>query len=68
VMRRHLLNVLPGVGVKVMEQPIEIKDLLNADEVFTTNALGIKWVMEVKGAFKLFSNYTSSKIIDFRLF
>lgn len=47
VMRRHLLNTLPQKGFTVKEQPIEIADLDTADEVFTTNALGIRWVEQL---------------------
>lgn len=49
VMRRHLLNTLPQKGYTVAERPIEIEELNTADEIFTTNALGIKWVGEVMG-------------------
>lgn len=62
VMRRHLLTTLPQKGLKVKEQPIELKDLKKADEIFTTNALGIKWVGEVRGIKKSLTNTISSDI------
>jgi len=39
VMRRHLLEALPGAGYTVLEQPVTIGDLMEADEVFLTNAI-----------------------------
>lgn len=56
VMRRHLLNTLPQKGYTVAERPIEIVELNTADEIFITNALGIKWVGEIRGINKTFSN------------
>jgi branched-chain amino acid aminotransferase len=45
VMRRHLLTTLPEAGFTVLEQPTRAVDLLDADEVFLTNAIrGIRWV------------------------
>ena len=45
VMRRHLLQVLPGIGLPVQEKETSPEDLEDADEVFLTNALkGIRWV------------------------
>ncbi|HTL09399.1 MAG TPA: aminotransferase class IV [Chitinophagaceae bacterium] len=45
VMRGFLLDQLPQQQLTVVEQPITIDDLLNADEVFLTNAVrGIRWV------------------------
>ncbi len=55
VMRRHLLNTLPQQNFAVKEQPIEIADLEKTNEIFTTNALGIKWVKKVKGVEKEYS-------------
>jgi len=39
VMRRHLLDALPRVGYAVVEKPVSSGDLLEADEVFLTNAI-----------------------------
>lgn len=56
VMRRHLLNTLPQQGYTVKEQPIELDTFEKASELFTTNALGIKWVKKVEGIEKVFGN------------
>lgn len=56
VMRRHLLNTLPKQGYTVKELPIELDDLEKANEIFTTNALGTKWVKQVVGINKVFEN------------
>ncbi|HTE34475.1 MAG TPA: aminotransferase class IV, partial [Chryseolinea sp.] len=46
VMRRHLLTVLPGIA----ERPLNIDEIMEADEIFLTNAIsGIKWVREFQG-------------------
>lgn len=55
-MRKHLLNTLPQQGYTLKEKPIELADLEKANEMFTTNALGIKWVISVKGIDKEFGN------------
>ncbi|MBS1606051.1 MAG: aminotransferase class IV, partial [Bacteroidetes bacterium] len=39
VMRRHLLEALPAAGYVVAEKPVSVGDLLEADEVFLTNAI-----------------------------
>jgi branched-chain amino acid aminotransferase len=45
VMRRHLLHNIPRLGFPVVERPVTSEDLLNAEEVFLTNAIrGIRWV------------------------
>ncbi|HVU93790.1 MAG TPA: aminotransferase class IV [Puia sp.] len=45
VMRRFLLSQLPGAGILVHEHPVTAEDLLDADEVFLSNAIrGIRWV------------------------
>ena len=44
VMRRHLLQITPGIA----EKPLTIDALSAADEVFLTNAIkGIRWVRYV---------------------
>jgi branched-chain amino acid aminotransferase len=50
VMRRHLLESLPGAGYNVVEQPVNVPDLMDADEVFLTNAIrGVVWVGSFQG-------------------
>ena len=50
VMRRNLLEILPGIGYPVQEKVTTREDLESADEVFLTNALkGIKWVKSFGG-------------------
>jgi len=45
VMRRFLLEKLPAMGFKVNEKKIEINELLNAEEIWLTNAVSkLKWV------------------------
>lgn len=61
VMRRHLLNTLPQKGYKVTERSIEIEELNTVNEIFTTNALGIKWVSEIRG--KYYTNDVVSEIV-----
>ena len=50
VMRRYLLEALPLAGYTVVEQPVTVGELLEADEVFLTNAIrGIVPVGEFVG-------------------
>jgi len=45
VMRRFLLEKLPAMGFKVHEKKIEINELVNAEEIWLTNAVyKLKWV------------------------
>ena len=45
VMRSFLLSALPNAGFPVYERPVTAEDLLNADEIFLSNAIrGIRWV------------------------
>lgn len=51
VMRRHLLATMPDAGFPVEERTVTIRDLLDADEVFLTNAIrGIRWVAAFREA------------------
>jgi branched-chain amino acid aminotransferase len=60
VMRRYLLESMLRAGYKVREQPTGPDDLLQADEIFLTNALkGINWVRSFRG-----STYTSRLAAD----
>jgi branched-chain amino acid aminotransferase len=50
VMRRILLESLPGSGFHVREQAIGPNELREADEIFLTNALrGIRWIGQYGG-------------------
>jgi len=45
VMRRFLLTAMPAAGFPIREEPVTAEDLLDANEVFLTNAIkGIRWV------------------------
>lgn len=51
VMRRYLLRQLNQAGYATMETPCTENELLQADEVFLTNALyGIRWVQQFRAA------------------
>ena len=61
VMRSHLLSELPSLGYNVMEKTADIDDLVNADEIFLTNAInGIRWVGDFQG--KKYGNTLATKI------
>jgi branched-chain amino acid aminotransferase len=61
VMRSHLLSKLPEQGYTVVEKEAHPDELLDADEVFLTNAVsGLRWVGEFKN--KKYRNDVSSKI------
>ena len=45
VMRRYLIQQFKAAGIPFREQTIEIQELVDAEEIFLTNALaGIRWV------------------------
>lgn len=49
VMRRHVIDSLKQNGMPVYQQEVSESDLMEADEVFLTNAIiGIKWVQSYK--------------------
>lgn len=61
VMRSHLLSRLPEQGYTVMEKETAVDDLVEADEIFLTNAVSaLRWVGEFKG--KKYGNAVASKI------
>ena len=61
VMRSYLLSQLPSQGYNVIEKETTTEDLLNADEMFLTNAVsGLRWVGEFKE--KKYVNTIGSKI------
>jgi len=50
VMRRQLLETLPGLGFDTGEKPLLTKALSEADSVFLCNSIrGIRWVREIGG-------------------
>jgi branched-chain amino acid aminotransferase len=47
-LRKHLLTEMRAANMPVQEAPISTNDLLQADEVFLTNAIyGIRWVKQI---------------------
>jgi branched-chain amino acid aminotransferase len=47
-MRKYLLKNIPFIDIIVLEADCNIEDLMNADEVFLTNAVyGIRWVKQL---------------------
>jgi branched-chain amino acid aminotransferase len=61
VMRSHLLTELPLQGYTVEEKTAVADDLVDADEIFLTNAIsGLRWVSDFKG--KKYGNTISTKI------
>lgn len=48
-MRKYLLNNIPFIDIIVSEVNCSIEDLMNADEVFLTNAVyGMRWVKQFR--------------------
>lgn len=61
VVREHLLRQLPELGFSVKESALEIKDLLDADELFVTNSIHpLRWVQRFEE--KKYSNSFTQKI------
>lgn len=61
VMRRRLLELLPQIGYTVTEQPLTKELLMQADELFLTNAIRrLKWVKQLEN--KSFTNVTIRSI------
>lgn len=61
VMRANLLQKLPENGMEVVEKEAVADDLLDADELFLTNAVsGIRWVKQFRE--KSYSNNVVKKI------
>ena len=55
VMRQHLISLLKAKEMEVCETAISLNDVMEADELFVTNAIrGIKWVYHCNE--KVFSN------------
>jgi branched-chain amino acid aminotransferase len=61
VMRANLLERIPNEGLEVTEKETTENDLLDADEVFLTNALnGIRWVRQFKD--KTYTNAIATRL------
>lgn len=61
VMRANLIQRVPSFGLTITEKEAELQDLMEADELFLTNAItGIRWVKEFDG--KTYENDISSRI------
>ena len=63
VMRRHLIACFKSENLPFKEEPITIEQLLNAAEVFLTNAIiGIKWVAKIDKS--EYTNATSAMLFE----
>jgi branched-chain amino acid aminotransferase len=63
VMRRHLVDTLPSQGYTVLEKEVVPDELVEADEIFLTNAVsGVKWVSDFRN--RKFGNALSAKIFQ----
>lgn len=63
VLRKNVIKQAKLAGTDVNETQIEIRDLLNADEVFLTNSItGVRWVLAYEN--KRYYNNFSKRIID----
>ena len=61
VMRRNLLEILPAKGLSVRESSLTINDLMEADEIFLSNAMyGLRWVQRFRD--KVYTNTVAQKI------
>ena len=61
VMRRNLIQKLTAAGYKLVEGKLSLDDLLNAEEVFLTNAVyNMRWVQSI--ADKKYTNTQTQKI------
>ncbi len=61
VMRKHIITTLQQQNIKVLETIVDIEDLLNADEVFLTNAIkGISWIRQFRE--KVYTSFEVQKI------
>lgn len=59
--RKFLLQILPTAGFSVIEKEISIAELMDADEIFLSNAIyNIRWVAGIEN--KLFQNNIIRKI------
>ena len=62
-MRSVIFDVAKKLKIKLLETPLVVSDLPQADEFFLTNAIqGIRWVRDVEGVEKKLANEISGKI------
>jgi aminodeoxychorismate lyase len=62
VTRNYILTQLQNTSYQIIEKPLTKMDVLNADEVFLTNAINnIKWVKQIEN--KNYTNTFTQKII-----
>ncbi len=48
VFRNYLLQILPSIGVTVRQKTCSVQELLEADEIFTSNVIkGCRWVKSI---------------------
>lgn len=63
IMRQEIINIAKENRIAVYENPIALNVLLNADELFLTNAInGIRWVGTYKA--KKYTNTTSALLVQ----
>ena len=61
IMRRNLIERIPQIDIKVVEESLTIESLLEADELFLTNSIyGIRWVKQFRD--KIFENRVTALI------
>ena len=62
IMRQHIINIARNQNMDCFQTFLTVEDLINADEVFLTNAVrGIQWVEQFGD--KVFGNKISSQIV-----
>jgi branched-chain amino acid aminotransferase len=62
-MRQNILALAPSLGLEVLETPVGINALEQAEEVFISNSInGVKWVMGYES--KRYFHKVSAKIIE----
>ncbi|MGB0805148.1 MAG: aminotransferase class IV [Salibacteraceae bacterium] len=63
VMRQNILAIAPSLGLEVLETPVGVNALEQAEEVFTSNAItGVNWIIGYEN--KRYFHKVSAKIID----
>ena len=63
-MRKNIFRFADMSGMKIDEQTIALKELMNSDELFLTNAIrGLQWVERIGD--KIFQNTASKILFDF---